>query len=85
MKIVILTSNSLRHKFLANTLSQYCDDTLIISECKPQTSSTDNSENPTEIEKHFLLRDETEKSFFPNDHYFIPKILPASIHDFLRI
>ena len=77
MKIVILTSNSLRHKFLANTLSQYCEDTLIISECKPQTLSFEDSKNLTEIEKHFLLRDETEKSFFPNDNYFIPKTLPV--------
>jgi methionyl-tRNA formyltransferase len=76
MKIVILTSNSLRHKFLANTLSRYCDDALVISECKPQNLSFDNSKNYTEIDNHFLLRDETEKSFFPNDHYFIPKTLP---------
>jgi len=76
MKIVVLTSNSLRHKFLANTLSSYCDDALIISECKPQTSSFNDSKNSTEIENHFLLRDQTEKSFFPNDNYFIPKTLP---------
>jgi methionyl-tRNA formyltransferase len=76
MKIVILTSNSLRHKFLANTLSQHCEDTLIISECKPQTLSSDDSKNYTEIDNHFMLRDETEKSFFPNDNYFIPKTLP---------
>ena len=76
MKIVVLTSNSLRHKFLANTLSSYCDDALIISECKPQTSSFDDSKNYTKIENHFLLRDKTEESFFPNDNYFIPKTLP---------
>ena len=76
MKIVILTSNSLRHKFLANTLSQHCEDTLIISECRPQTLSSDDSKNYTEIDNHFMLRDETEKSFFPNDNYFIPKTLP---------
>ena len=76
MKIVVLTSNSLRHKFLANTLSSYCDDALIISECKPQTSSFDDSKNYTKIENHFLLRDKTEKSFFPNDNYFISKTLP---------
>ena len=76
MKIVVLTSDSLRHKFLANTLSSYCDDALIISECKPQTSSFDDSKNYTKIENHFLLRDKTEKSFFPNDNYFIPKTLP---------
>jgi phosphoribosylglycinamide formyltransferase 1 len=76
MKVIVLTSNSLRHKFLANTLSSYCDDALIISECKPQTSSFNDSKNSTEIENHFLLRDQTEKSFFPNDNYFIPKTLP---------
>ncbi len=77
MKIVILTSNSLRHKFLANTLSSHSDDTLVISECKPQNTSFEDSKNHTEIDEHFLLRDETEKSFFPNDNYFIPKTLPV--------
>ena len=77
MKIVILTSNALRHKFLANTLSSHCDDALIISECKPQSQSFDDSKGISEIDNHFLLRDETEKSFFPNDSYFIPKTIPV--------
>ena len=76
MKIVILTSNSLRHKFLANTLSSHCEDTLIISECKSQNNYSDNSKIVSEIENHFLLRDESEKIFFPNNNYFIPKTLP---------
>jgi phosphoribosylglycinamide formyltransferase 1 len=76
MRIVILTSNGLRHKFLANSLSLHVDDTLIISECKPTDSISDDSQVHTDIENHFLLRNETEKTFFPNNDYFISKTLP---------
>lgn len=76
MKIVILTSNGIRHKFLANSLSSYVDDTLIISECKPNHSLYDDSKVHTDIQNHFLLRNETEKTFFPNNDFFITKTLP---------
>lgn len=76
MKIVILTSNSLRHKFLANSLVSHADDTLIISECKPNNSIENDSKNSTDIENHFKLRNETEKNFFPNNDYFLTKTVP---------
>ena len=76
MKIVILTSNGLRHKFLANKLSSYVDDTLVISECKSNNLAPTDSKNISDIDKHFQLRDETEKSFFPNNDFFISKTLP---------
>ena len=73
MKIVILTSNSLRHKFFANTLALHANDTLVISECKSTMIDSDNANN---IDAHFQLRDQTEKAFFPNNDFFIPKTLP---------
>jgi phosphoribosylglycinamide formyltransferase 1 len=75
MKIVILTSNSIRHKFFANTLALHADDALVISECKPNTSLID-SNDPNDITNHFHLRDETEKTFFPNNDFFITKTMP---------
>ena len=34
MKVVIFTSNALRHKFFANTIADNVDETLVISECR---------------------------------------------------
>jgi phosphoribosylglycinamide formyltransferase 1 len=76
MKIVILTSNGLRHKFLANSLSSHVDDTLVISECVSNDFIYTNSQNITNIDNHFLLRSETEKTFFPNNDFFVSKTLP---------
>ncbi len=75
MKIVILTSNSLRHKFFANTLTMHADDALVISECKPNSSLSFSNDHNI-IDDHFKLRDETEKTFFPNNDFFIAKTLP---------
>jgi len=74
MKIVILTSNALRHKFFANTLASHVDDALVISECKP--NSLIDSDNTDNIDAHFKLRDQTEKIFFPENDFFVPKTLP---------
>lgn len=74
MKIAIFTSNGIRHKFVANSLSKQVDDALIISECKPSDSLSSNNLN--KIEKHFQLRNETEKLFFQNNEYFVAKTLP---------
>lgn len=76
LKIVILTSNGLRHKFFANSLTSHVDDALIISECKPTSSIELNSEILSEIDEHFILRDDTEKLFFPNNDFFHAKTLP---------
>lgn len=75
MKIVVLTSNSLRHKFFANTLTSHADDALVISECKPNNPLIDSYDS-NDIADHFHLRDETEKIFFPNNDFFIAKTLP---------
>ncbi len=69
MRIVIFTSNALRHKFVANRLSEHADDALVISECRPSDASP--------ADDHFLLRYETEKKFFRgNDFFTAKKVLP---------
>lgn len=74
MKIVVLTSNGLRHKFVANSLSSKADDALIVSECKQNDSI--ESQDPSSIREHFRLRNETEKIYFPNNDFFVAKTLP---------
>lgn len=74
MRIAIFTSNSIRHKFVANSLSKIVDDALVISECKPLDLLSSN--NLTKIENHFNLRDETENVFFKDNEYFVAKTLP---------
>lgn len=76
MKITILTSNSLRHRFVANSLIEKADDVLIVSECKKSDTvdATDKQSSP--VEEHFKKRYEMEKKFFPNSDYFLGKVLP---------
>ena len=65
MKVVIFTSNSIRHKFFANKLSKY--ETLIVSECK-------KSIYEGIIGEHFILRDETEQEYFKDRVFNAPTV-----------
>lgn len=76
MKIAIFTGNSIRHKFVANSLSKEVDDSLIISECTTSDSLSVQSELDASITEHFNLRHNTEKEFFSKDDFFIGKVLP---------
>lgn len=77
MKIVVFTSNSIRHKFVANSLTNAVDDSLIISECKNHDSILlKNKNNISPIEEHFLKRYQTEKIFFKDNDTFIGKVFP---------
>jgi len=75
MKITIFTSNSLRHKYLANSLSSLVDDSLIISECK-KSDDVDEAEDSSLIDEHFKLRFEIEKKYFSDNEFFIGNTLP---------
>ena len=44
MKLVLFTSNGIRHKYVTNTLSQNVDDTLVICECN-QNDAIDEKED----------------------------------------
>jgi phosphoribosylglycinamide formyltransferase 1 len=75
MKIVIFTSNLLRHKFFANSLSSLVDDALIISECRG-SDNIDLKDNSSSIDQHFKLRSNVEEKFFSGNDFFSGKVLP---------
>ena len=78
MKIVVFTSNAVRHRFLANSLSKKADDCLVVSECKPGDQTGDNEYGIESkiVAEHFRKRYETEKIFFPGNAFFEGKIIP---------
>lgn len=73
MKIVIFTSNGIRHKFFANSISKE-NDVLVISECNNNDSVIENESKL--IQEHFKLRLKTEQKFFPGNDFFQSKTLP---------
>ena len=82
LKIVIFTSNAIRHKFFANSLSKQVDDCLVVVESKPQNSfKTKNNSKLTPIESHFYERYMTELEFFRNNESFLSKTLQVPYHD----
>ncbi|GJM33444.1 MAG: hypothetical protein DHS20C18_24450 [Saprospiraceae bacterium] len=76
MRLVILTSNAIRHKFLANTLVKEASAALIIAECKPAATTSEKTEKLSLISKHFVLRDKTELDVFAGHDYFRCNTLP---------
>ena len=78
MRIVIFTSNAIRHKFVANTLAEKADDTLVVSECQQNDAvnieSLEHRLSP--IEEHFRLRYQTEKEVFFGNDFFAAKTFP---------
>tara|TARA_B100000029_G_scaffold500576_1_gene572526 strand:+ start:1274 stop:2056 length:783 start_codon:yes stop_codon:yes gene_type:complete len=77
LKVVICTSNGIRHKYFANSISSVVDDALIISE------SNSNDANPTIIDEHdssiiehFNLRYKTEMEKFHNNDFLEGKVVP---------
>lgn len=77
MKIVIFTSNGIRHKFVANALTKIVEDALVVSESIPNdTFNSSLSNSMTAIEEHFLQRYNTEQKFFADNNFFTAKTLP---------
>lgn len=80
MKIVVLTSDNLRHKYIASELSKKLDLKLIVIESKSakiQDTSKLNMEDAEFVSGHFKLRAKSEKKFFGNYKNFphnIPQI-----------
>lgn len=72
MKVVIFTSNAIRHKFFANKINNYVEECMIFSESKPLDSDvTNNYQELTSIQKHFYDRFMTEKKFFEGNDTFL--------------
>jgi phosphoribosylglycinamide formyltransferase 1 len=76
MKIAVFTGNSIRHKFVANSLSSEVDESLIISECTESDSVPSISDSSNSIIEHFYLRYKTEKQFFSKNNIFTGNVLP---------
>ena len=76
MKVVIFTSNALRHKFLANNIANFVDDTLIISECRENDEENKSYGENESIISHFNERYLTEKKYFEGNDEFRAKCIP---------
>ncbi|MBI2094017.1 MAG: hypothetical protein HYT88_04770 [Candidatus Omnitrophica bacterium] len=75
MKLLILTSNAIRHKFVANALTECAEQVLVISECRPSDAQTQGStEYP--IREHFRLRFEAEQAWFSGNEKFTASTYP---------
>ena len=80
MKIVVFTSNSFRHKFLANSLSKCVDDALIVVECRENDDSNHSYGENEHIISHFKKRFETEKKEFGANSEFLAKSIPCLLY-----
>ena len=77
MRLVIFTSNGIRHKFVANKLAQNVNDTLVVCESNSNNAFDENSDTAlSPIDEHFHLRHMTEKKIFAGNNFFTGKILP---------
>jgi len=75
MKIVIFTSNALRHKYLSNIISKTFPETLVISECRENDQINQSYGENDLIISHFNHRYQAEKKFFKgNDEFKTPCI-----------
>ena len=79
MRILVLTSNSIRHKFFANNLVKYADDALIISECRANDAPKDTELNP--VQQHFANRYKAELKYFGGNDYFKGNTFPIMAGD----
>jgi len=75
MRIVIFTSNAIRHKYVANALAERADDALVIVECRQQDTELTFQKSAL-IAKHFNLRAQVEKEMFADNDTFHVETLP---------
>lgn len=83
MRIVVFTSNAIRHKYVANALAKNADETLVVSECRENDALNIErlKTSSSLIANHFYERYQTEKeSFSENDflyqrysHYYMER------------
>ena len=69
MKIVVLTSNAIRHKFVANSLKDN-NEVLVISESRKSIAVSNSKNSSSAIDEHFNQRNNTEKEIFKNNDDF---------------
>ena len=68
MKVTIFTSNNLRHNFLVNFMSNFCDQLWVVQECRTLFTEKDySSKKPSELmENYFGKVKEAQNKFFNN-------------------
>jgi phosphoribosylglycinamide formyltransferase 1 len=76
LKAVICTSNGIRHKFFANSITSVIDETLIISESNTNDANQLTTNDDSSIIEHFNLRHQTEMETFQNSDYFYGNVVP---------
>lgn len=81
MKVVLFTSNAIRHKYVANYLARNVEDFLVISETKKNDSFLTNETIPSKIEQHFLERFKAEQKIFSNNDYFTCNVVPVEYNE----
>lgn len=79
MRIVLLTSNAIRHRFVANTLADAADAMRVVSECKPSDAAQPaDATPPSPIARHFRARFAAEKQRFGQHTCFHAPTLPLA-------
>ena len=82
MRTLILTSNAIRHRYLANALTDQATDALVIPECRP-SQSLGAGDRSDLIRTHLEKRRETEERFFGDRPFKSPSrpILRGEVND----
>lgn len=75
MKIVIFTSNALRHKYIANMLAEDASQTLVVSECQAGDAGPYDEASPL-TQEHFDRFREVEAKYFEEHAVFKSATLP---------
>lgn len=83
MRVVLLTSSELRHRFAANQLARSMNLVGVVSEMKASAAAAGSSsisvEDRQDIQKHFAERDAVERRFFGDNLNFPePPVLSVS-------
>ena len=82
MKVVLLTSDSLRHKYIAHCLNEQLDLALIVTEEKsPAIESTDslNESDAQFVDEHFKGRAASEQHYFGEYINFPDKVVHKEV------
>ncbi len=76
MRVVLFTSNALRHKFVANALARKADAFLAVSECNTHDGGDPSKAQRSLIEEHFAMRNKTEQKLFAGHEAFSCPVVP---------
>lgn len=83
-KIIIITSNSLRHKFFAEKLCREFDVKKVFIEGNLNQTEYLNLENLNIFEKHFALRHNSEVDFFSDNYSLLQSKIKIIEKDFIN-